>query len=244
MSLFAEPSIETDLEKMAKELGADLFGIADLTIAQDFVCKQGGEHLVEFSKAISIGIRLLDAVVDELHRHEEPAVIYTYTGLYNSVNSRLDHISLLLAKKMQEKCYKAYTIPATQTIDSKRLIGIFSHKLAANLAGLGWIGKSCLLITPSYGPRARFATVLTDAPLKAGSPISEKCNDCRACVNICPARAFTGAPFNPSEPREVRFNAHLCRSYRKKREEKLGKGFLCGLCVYVCPYGRSNKSLT
>jgi epoxyqueuosine reductase QueG len=232
----------TDLERMAKELGADIFGIADLTIAQDFVCKQGGEYLAKFSKAISIGIRLLDAVVNELHRHEEPAVIYTYAGLYNSVNSRLDHIGLLLAKKMQEKGYQAYTIPATQTIDSKGLIGIFSHKLAANLAGLGWIGKSCLLITPNYGPRVRFATVLTDAPLKAGSPISEKCTDCRACVNICPARAFTGAPFDASESREVRFNALLCYNYRKKREGPLGDG-LCGLCVYICPYGRSKKEL-
>jgi epoxyqueuosine reductase QueG len=242
MSSLAESSLHTNLERVAKELGADVFGIADLTIAQDFVCKQGGEYLRKFSRAISIGIRLLDAVVDELYRREDPAVTHIYTALYNSVNSRLDHVGLLLAKRIQEKGYKAYAIPASQTVDSNKLIGVFSHKLAANLAGLGWIGKSCLLITPSYGPRVRFATILTDVPLKASSPISEKCNDCRACVNICPARAFTGAQFNPSEPREVRFNAHLCRSYRKKREEKLGEGFLCGLCVYICPYGRSNKS--
>jgi epoxyqueuosine reductase QueG len=244
MSLLAKSSLQTNLEGIAKELGADLFGIADLTIAQDFVCKQGGEYLGKFSRAISIGIRLLDAVVDELYRRDDPTVTYTYTALYNSVNSRLDHIGLLLAKRIQEKDYKAYVIPASQTVDSNKLIGVFSHKLAANLAGLGWIGKSCLLVTLSYGPRVRFATILTDAPLEAGSPIGEKCNDCRKCVNICPAKAFTGASFNPSEAREVRFNAPLCRSYRKKREEKLGEGFLCGLCVYVCPYGRANRSLS
>jgi epoxyqueuosine reductase QueG len=243
MSLSAESSLQTDLERIAKELGADLFGIADLTIAQDFMCKQGGEYLGKFSRAISIGIRLLDAVVDELHRHEEPAVTFTYTALYNSVNPHLDHISLLLAKRIQEKGHKAYAIPASQTVDSNKLIGVFSHKFAADLAGLGWIGKSCLLVTPTYGPRVRFATILTDAPLKAGSPISEKCNDCRQCVNICPPKAFTGVSFNPSEPREVRFNAHLCKSYRKKREQKLGEKFLCGLCVYICPYGRSKKDL-
>jgi epoxyqueuosine reductase QueG len=241
--LLAESSLQTDLERVAKELGADVFGIADLTIAQDFVCNQGGEYLRKFSRAISIGIRLLDAVVDELYNQENPAVTHTYTALYNSVNSRLDHVSLLLAKRIEEEGYKAYAIPASQTVDSNKLIGVFSHKLAADLAGLGWIGKSCLLITPSYGPRVRFATILTDAPLKAGSPIGEKCNDCRKCMDICPVKAFSGASFNPSEPREVRFNALLCRSYRKKREEKLGEGFLCGLCVYICPYGRSNKSL-
>jgi epoxyqueuosine reductase QueG len=242
MSLLAKLSLQTDLERVAKELGADLFGVADLTIAQDFVCKQGGEYLRKFSRAVSIGIRLLDAVVDELFRHEDPAVIYTYRALYDSVNSRLDDVGLLLAKRVQEKGYKAYAIPASQTVDSNKLTGVFSHKLAVSLAGLGWIGKSCLLITPSYGPRVRFATILTDAPLKAGSPISVKCNDCRECVDVCPVKAFTGASFNLSEPREVRFNANLCRSYGKKREEKLGEGF-CGLCVYVCPYGRSDKSL-
>jgi epoxyqueuosine reductase QueG len=243
MSLLAKSSLQTNLEEIAKELGADLFGIADLTIAQDFVCKQGGEYLGKFPRAISIGIHLLDAVVDELYRHDDPAVTHTYTAFYNSVNSLLDHIGLLLAKRIQEKGYKTYVIPASQNVDSNKLIGVFSHKLAANLAGLGWIGKSCLLITPSYGPRVRLATILTDAPLEAGSPIGEKCNDCRKCVNTCPAKAFTGAPFNPSEAREVRFNAHLCSSYRKKREEKTGADFLCGLCVYVCPYGRANENL-
>ncbi|MFQ6094592.1 MAG: 4Fe-4S double cluster binding domain-containing protein [Candidatus Bathyarchaeia archaeon] len=229
--------MRVDLERMAKELGADLFGVADLTIAQDFICKQGGEHLRKFPRAVSIGIRLLDAVVDELYRHEDPAVIFTYRALYNSVNSRLDHIVLLLAKGIQEKGYRAYPIPASQSIDPNKLIGAISHKLVANLAGLGWIGKSCLLITPNYGPRVRFATILTDALLKVDSPIDQKCNDCRECVDICPVKAFTGASFNPSEPREARFNAHLCRKYSTKREEIMGEG-LCGLCVYICPYGR------
>jgi len=235
-----ESSLKIELERMAKELGADLFGVADLTVAHDFICKQGGKHLRRFPRATSIGFRLLNAVVDELHRHEDPAAIFTYRGLYNSVNSRLDHIALLLAKRIQEKGYQAYPIPASQTINIDRNIAVISHKLPANLAGLGWIGKSCLLITPSYGPRVRFATVLTDAPLEPGSPISAKCNDCRECVDICPVKAFTGVPFRPSEPREARFKSQLCRSYTKRREEKMGEG-ICGLCVYICPYGRPSE---
>lgn len=229
-----DESLQVELERMAKELGADLFGVADLTVAHEFVCKQGGEHLRKFPKAISIAIRLLDAVVDELYKHEDPGVFFTYRALYNTVNSHLDLIALLLAKKIQEKCYRASPIPASQFIDADKLTGVISHKLAAHLAGLGWIGKSCLLVTPDYGPRVRFTTILTDAPLKTGSSISDKCYDCRECVTICPAKAFTGASFNPSEPREVRYNAHLCLDYNLKRKEKLGDD-LCGLCVYVCP---------
>ena len=235
--ILVETSFQCELENMARELGADLFGVADLKDAQDFICKQGGEYLRKFPMAVSIGIRLMDAVVNELHRHEERPVIFTYRALYNSVNSRLDHIGLLLARRIQKEGFQAYPIPASQIIDYDRLVGVVSNKLAPSLAGLGWIGKSCLLVTPEYGPRARFATILTDATLKAGSPMKVQCRACKACVDICPPKAFTGVPFDPKEPREVRFNAHACYNYMQRREQKLGEQ-LCGLCVYVCPYGK------
>jgi len=147
-----ETSLKIELERTAKELGADLFGVADLTDAQDFICKQGGEHLGKFPRAISIGIRLLDAVVDELYRHENRGVIFTYRGLYNSANSHLENIALILAKRIQERGHQAYPIPASQTVNIDKNIAVVSHKLPANLSGLGWIGKSCLLVTPTFGP--------------------------------------------------------------------------------------------
>lgn len=227
-----------ELERTAKELGADLFGVADLGEAQDFACEQGGESLRGFPRAVSIGMRLLDAVVDELHRHEDRATIFSYRALYSSVNSRLDDIALQVAREIQEEGHRAYPVPASQTIDTEKMIGVIPHKLAAHLSGLGWIGKSCLLITPSHGPRVRLATVLTDAPLEPGSQIDGGCGECRDCVSICPVKAITGVPFRPSDPRHIRFNARLCRDYSEKRKERLGEG-LCGLCVYVCPYGQS-----
>jgi epoxyqueuosine reductase len=230
--------LKEELENYAKDLGIDLFGVADLTDNQvhSFIYRQGGVHLSDFPRSISIGIRLLDSVVDQLHHHEEPSAIYSYRGLYNSANANLDRASLLIAKRIQEKGFKAYPIPASQTIDDRKLEGAISHKLSAHLSGLGWIGKSCLLITPNYGPRVRFSTILTDAPLDAGKPLINKCGDCSDCVEICPPGAFTGAAFNPSEPRDIRFRAHLCRDYTQRRAQQLGEG-LCGLCVYVCPYG-------
>ncbi len=230
-------SFQAELEQVAKRHGIDLFGVADLTVAQAFVCDQGGEYLKKFPKAVSIGIHLPDEVVDELYKHRDREVISRYKNLYDSVNSRLDHAASMLASRIQESGYQAYPVPASQTVDPKRLVGVISHKLAANLAGLGWIGKSCLLVTVDYGPRVRFSTILTDAPLKTGFPLNERCKDCGACLNTCPVKAFTGISFNTSETRESRFHAHLCESYMRKRQEELGES-LCGLCVYVCPHGR------
>jgi epoxyqueuosine reductase QueG len=234
--------LREELEEYARDLGLDLFGVADLTDSQvhRFVLMQGGEYISGYPTSISLGIRLLDSVVDQLYRHEELTAIYSYRGLYNSANANLDRAALLIAKKIQEAGFNAYPIPASQTINDRKLEGTISHKLSANLAGLGWIGKSCLLITPEYGPRARFSTILTDAPLDTGKPAKNECGDCRECVDICPPGAFTGAAFDPSEPRDVRFRAHQCRDYTQRRAQQLGEG-ICGLCVYVCPYGLKNQ---
>jgi epoxyqueuosine reductase QueG len=224
------------LSDFARALGIDLFGVADLAKDRDFIMTQGGDYLARFPRAISVGIRLPDAVVDELCRHEEPSAIFSYRSLYNSANSTLDMTTLLIAKKTQEAGCRAYPIPASQTVNPRKLEGAFSHKLAAHLAGLGWIGKSCLLITPEHGPRVRLATVLTDAPLKPGTELPNRCGDCKKCVEVCPVRAFTGVTFDPSQPRDVRFRAHLCNDYSDRRARFLGEG-LCGLCIYICPYG-------
>ena len=233
-------SFQARLERTAKEQGADLFGVADLTSAVDFVCKQGGEHLKEFPRAISIGIHLSDQVVDGLKRHDDPRAILPYETLYCSVNSRLDQVAMLLARIIREEGYEAFPIPASQTVDSSKLVGTVSHKLVANLAGLGWVGKNCLLITQDYGPRIRLSSVLTDAPLRAGSRVDEDCGSCLACVRFCPVTALTGVPFSSLEPREVRFAADLCDGYMTKRTGRLGDQGLCGLCVYVCPRGRAS----
>ena len=94
-----------------------------------------------------------------------------------------------------------------------RELGLFSHKLAAHLAGLGWIGKSCLLVTLEVGPRVRWASVLTDASLMAGEPLEERCGECRGCVEVCPVGAFSGRSFFSDEPRAARFDVFKCRYY-------------------------------
>jgi epoxyqueuosine reductase QueG len=229
------------LDDYARTMGIDLFGVADLKVARDFIAAQGGDHIARFPRAISIGLRLSDAIVNELCRHEDRSAIFSYKALYDSVNSLLDMTALLVSKKTQEAGFDAYPIPASQRINVQKLEGAFSHKLAAHLAGLGWIGKSCLLINPDCGPRVRLATILTDAPLEPGTPLPNSCGGCSKCVEVCPVRAFTGINFDPSQNRDVRFRAQLCSEYSERRAQILGEG-LCGLCVHICPYGKRNAT--
>ena len=105
--------------------------------------------------------------------------------------------------------------------------------MPAHLAGLGWIGKNCLLLTPEFGPRVRFTTVLTDAPLPAGESKERKCGKCRVCIDACPAGAFHNVEFSAADDVDVRFDTAKCSDYRVKHP--------CGMCVSSCPIGESAK---
>ena len=65
-----------------------------------------------------------------------------------------------------------------------------------------------------------------------------KCGKCVKCVETCPAEAFTGREFTPSEPREMRMIAKKCWDFLEEHREKIGVR-ICGKCVYICPWGSS-----
>ncbi len=229
------------LEETAEKWGADFFGVADLSPARDAILAQGGPALAAYPWGISLGIALLHTIVDQLPNRAERAVAISYRQhSYDVINQRLDLLTSNLSSLLQREGHRALPVPAAKRVDDERLCAAFSHKLTAHLAGLGWIGKSCLLVTPQVGPRVRWATVLTDAPLQAtaGQPMEERCGACQQCVDICPVQAFTGRPFRAHEPRESRYDAGRCNRYFAGMKATDPETAVCGLCLYVCPYGR------
>ena len=230
-------TLDDELKVYVKNLGVDLFGVADLSSAKSYIENQGGKYVASLPRSVSLGIGLLDQVIDQLNNHNDLGTISIYRGLYTTVNAALDRAAFLVAKKIQDEGFQAYMIPASSMLNNGKLEATFSHKVSANLAGLGWIGKNCLLITPEYGPRVRLATVLTDAPLSAGSPINNRCGGCTRCTDICPSKAILARAFNSDEPRGMRLKAELCDGYTENRIKTFGD-VNCGLCVYICPYGK------
>lgn len=229
------------LEHEGRNLGVRVFGVADLTPARSFIENQGGEFLTRYPRAVSMGVSLQDGIVDQLPDHKKIPVARTYDYLYDTVNASLNRIALRVSVMLNDSGFQTLLIPASQTLDSENGIGLFSHKLAARLAGLGWIGPSCLLITPEFGPRVRWVTVLTDATLETGSPVQNRCGDCTQCVDACPPKAFTGRAFSPDEPRDLRFKVRRCMDYRAHLHKKVTGAKVCGMCVYICPYGRKEQ---
>jgi epoxyqueuosine reductase len=235
-----------DLQGRVREealaLGADFFGVADLAPAREFVAQRGGEMVAQFPRAVSVGVMMPSTIVDQIVRHDDKAALIAYRShSYDILNIRLNQIASRLASLLQHEGYQAFPIAAAERANGEDMYGLLSHKLAAHLAGLGWIGKSCLLVTPEVGPRVRWASVLTDAPLAPGQPMAERCGTCTECVDICPPHAFTGRNFFSDEPREARYDADKCHAYLRQRKEYIGVR-VCGLCVYVCPYGRKKNN--
>ena len=225
-----ERSLTQQLKRFSLDHGADLFGIADLVPARDFLTRRGLPEMTRFPHAVSLGMQLNDFIVDGHSPHEPRKQSLYWHHVYDVVTQNLDFLAYDVARWLTTRDFKGLPVPASTPYDFEKLEGIFSHKLAAHLAGLGWIGKSCLLLTERFGPRVRFVSVLTDAPLETGSLLDRPCGKCHVCIDACPVSAFTGVEFRAEEGREARFDVFKCSEYRREHP--------CGLCVSSCPKGK------
>ena len=243
--------MQNEIQDMIKGYGIDLCGIADLSPAREQLVDQGGPIFEKYPKAVSLGCRIANEVVDAIEDHGNRALVMNYIHhIYSVVNQRLDQAAFSVTGYLMEKGYRAFPVPASQVLSYETYSGLAPHKTAAHLSGLGWIGKSALLVTRKYGPRVRFATVYTDAALPAGKPQKNLCGKCRMCVDACPAGAFTGEAFSEDKPRSHIYAAGSCNEYMKERRlSLLGKhvfGGNCGLCVQSCHFGipKQKESIT
>ena len=227
-----ERNLNEIITKTALDMGAGRVGFADLT-------RLPAPERLGFAKAVSVMIPLSRGILSQMT--DAPTI--TYFSHYRAVNRLLDQITLRLLLLIEARGYKAFAVPASQSLpgmaDPYR--GVFQHKTAAVLSGEGWIGKSALFVHPDYGPAVRLGTVLTDAPLDTPevSPVS-RCGDCDACKNACPAMAIEGVLWEPGMARNQLYDAHSCSDHMKTAYQHIGRGSVCGLCIISCPYFKKN----
>jgi epoxyqueuosine reductase len=72
--------------------------------------------------------------------------------------------------------------------------GPLSHRHAATRAGLGEFGYNNIVLTPQFGPRQRFNTIITDAELVPDPLISKPIclrEGCRLCLKACIMQCIT-----------------------------------------------------
>jgi len=154
-----------------------------------------------------------------------------YTANRNEMLTKMTDMAKEVAKQIKRAGYKAREISGTggkwvEDDGRKELFGYISLKHAAELAGLGVIGKNCLLTNPQYGNLLWLSAVLTNADLipdqKAQYAI---CDNCGKCVEMCPS----GALGDPGS-----FGKKGCSQFFSMENKKLL--IKCFLCRTVCPH--------
>ncbi|MBW6479713.1 MAG: hypothetical protein K0B37_09815 [Bacteroidales bacterium] len=202
----------------------------------------------DFRYGISIGKRLNDRIIDNLT--DGPTL--EYYNHYNNINRELADLTKEIHNDLFLKNINSLPVIPTISVGSgqytkylKSLTYDISHKMVATRAGLGWIGKTGLLISKKFGPRLRLVTILLDQdPGCNVKPVEKsRCGDCTICVTKCPAKAANGILWDIDTHRDVFFDAFKCREKcRELAKQKLNVNErICGLCVSVCPIGKARN---
>ncbi|MFZ5891355.1 MAG: tRNA epoxyqueuosine(34) reductase QueG [Myxococcota bacterium] len=128
------------------------------------------------------------------------------------------------------------TLRARACVDTAPLL---ERELALR-AGLGFQGKSTLLIAPGVGSYVVIGELLLDIELEPTRAPVAGCGSCRACIDACPTQAFAG---------EYMLDARRCISYltieregsipRELRAPIGNRVFGCDVCQETCPFNAS-----
>lgn len=217
---------ENEIKSTALELGADICGIAPV---DRFSSAPKGFHPRDiYSDCQSVLVFAKKLPAESLFASS--CIPYTYIN--RVITEEVDRLTLTLSRKLESLAFKNVPIPSDDPSeywepDRSYARGILSLRHAGQLAGLGVLGKSTLLINDRFGNMIQLGALLLNLKLE-GDPIAEyeTCKeDCQLCIRSCPQSALDG----------ITVNQQACRPLSNHRNER---GFVlkkCWVCRRVCP---------
>ncbi len=139
----------------------------------------------------------------------------------------------MVADLLERACGRA--IRSLPCVDTTPLV----DRAVAERAGIGFIGKNCMVITKAYGSWVFLGALLTDVRIEPQSRLSpmsmDSCGDCELCLTACP----TGALREPFV-----LDSQSCLSYLTQSKGMIAEEYRtalgrrvwgCDTCQTVCP---------
>lgn len=222
--------VNTALQELIYKLDVDAAGVASLAEWKGTKLEETALRLLP--QAHSVVVFAME-IYPEILNHARPGRAMGQASLYDLLNRNADFLQGRLTKAAYDvarACHsqglKALPLPAAGCpLDARFLEAVFSYKHAGQAAGLGYIGRSSLLITPDFGPRVLLSCCLTEALLEpTKADIVNVCQRCKVCINKCPASAIN----LPQAEEPYIINKFACVTFR----EASGG---CSECMRLCP---------
>ncbi|MCO4784650.1 tRNA epoxyqueuosine(34) reductase QueG [Marinomonas atlantica] len=188
-------------------------------------------------RVISLSMAYLPESVETVKRLKTPekAYIARYAlgrDYHKLIRKRLTQLAKRIEEEVGDHGYRAF-------VDSAPVL----ERQIAEQAGMGWIGKNTLLLSPKAGSWFLLGEVFTNLPLPVDPQTPQRhCGSCTACLDKCPTNAFV---------KPWVLDASKCISYLTIEydgiipEELRGKMgnriFGCDDCQLVCPWTKFAK---
>ena len=200
------------IKKLAKQLGADLCGIASMDRFEGAPKAQDPRYI--FPEAKSCIVLAFRIPRGYLRGVEEGTYFSAYTSMgYAGINEVFAPVVLReLCCALEDEGYEAVPLPniylkpsvdlGRKPTDPAVSVPVSPDKpapdimidmrVAAYAAGLGEYGWSKVFLTPEFGPLQRFAALITEAELEP-DPIFEGkiCDRCKMCARACTGNAIS-----------------------------------------------------
>lgn len=222
-----------DNELTAELLALLLANGADLAAVGDMAGATGGL----WQRGVSVAAALPKKVIVDL----KTAPTREYHELYHSLNAKLNRIVQIGEQFLKARGFTAHAQTTDRVKPNAERISPLPHKTVATRAGLGWIGKNCLLVTRQFGPAVRLSSLLANAPLACSEPVNNSsCGECSACVRHCPCQALSGRTWQAGTARASLLEHEKCYATQLELMQRHTgiKTDLCGKCFAVCAYAQ------
>ncbi|MBQ6824622.1 MAG: hypothetical protein IJP27_08200 [Clostridia bacterium] len=193
-----ENNLTLKVKEFAYRLGADLVGIANIERYENAPIKMSPQGILPTAKSVIVcAVHHPDAAI-ELDGELHPQIMGPYRIQY-IMNDKLDVLSFKIARMLDDMGYQTVPIASSNIWryrGYKEMDATFapdiSHIYSGVCAGLGELGWNGLCITPEYGARNRFISIITEAeltptPLYNGPKL---CDMCGECIRKCPTNAY------------------------------------------------------